>query len=214
MTVLSRLTGKTRIGLSSFLATLTLALLIGETGCSVGISPGGKDVPCDGFRWSIKTGDDTGAVHVNLTPQPTTITAMNELPKPDSLPEGVRIAPTELTTFELKNVTLIKFRLEIDKDIHLVMSDGQNTMITELPSPSCVESTSPFRLQITSMRRAFEETHNVSAAWTTANETVTLIGVGFFDKIAGQTGIAHNGVELHPILCFCSGKDCEPNPAP
>jgi hypothetical protein len=29
---------------------------------------------------------------------------------------------------------------------------------------------------------------------------VTVTGVGFFDRIHGQTGVAPNGIELHPVL--------------
>jgi hypothetical protein len=27
-----------------------------------------------------------------------------------------------------------------------------------------------------------------------------MTGVGFFDRIHGQTGVAPNGIELHPVL--------------
>jgi hypothetical protein len=30
-------------------------------------------------------------------------------------------------------------------------------------------------------------------------------GVGFFDKIHGQTGVARNGIELHPVLSIAFG---------
>jgi hypothetical protein len=29
---------------------------------------------------------------------------------------------------------------------------------------------------------------------------VDITGIGFFDKIHGQTSVARNGIELHPIL--------------
>jgi len=29
-----------------------------------------------------------------------------------------------------------------------------------------------------------------------------IIGVGFFDTLHGQNGVAPNGVELHPVLDF------------
>jgi hypothetical protein len=37
-------------------------------------------------------------------------------------------------------------------------------------------------------------------------------GVGFFDRIHGQTGIAPNGIELHPILGICFGQNCSLGP--
>jgi hypothetical protein len=30
----------------------------------------------------------------------------------------------------------------------------------------------------------------------------TITGVGFFDVLHGQTGVAPNGIELHPLLGF------------
>ena len=34
-------------------------------------------------------------------------------------------------------------------------------------------------------------------------------GVGFFDRIHGQTGVAPNGIELHPVVSF-SARGCAP----
>jgi hypothetical protein len=38
--------------------------------------------------------------------------------------------------------------------------------------------------------------------------TATITGVGFFDAIHGQTGVAPNGVELHPVLRFSVKGAC------
>ena len=35
--------------------------------------------------------------------------------------------------------------------------------------------------------------------------TATIDGVGFFDRLHGQAGVAPNGIELHPVLRF-SGR--------
>ena len=45
-------------------------------------------------------------------------------------------------------------------------------------------------------------------SFTNLSGTATLTGVGFFDELHGQTGVAPNGIELHPVLSFsgsCSG---------
>ena len=42
----------------------------------------------------------------------------------------------------------------------------------------------------------------------TLSGTVTLTGVGYFDPIHGQSGVAPNGIELHPVLSFAS-PDCK-----
>lgn len=31
-------------------------------------------------------------------------------------------------------------------------------------------------------------------------------GVGFYDKIHGQSGVARNGIELHPVLALTPGR--------
>jgi hypothetical protein len=41
-----------------------------------------------------------------------------------------------------------------------------------------------------------------------ADVPATLTGVGFFDFIHGQTGVAPNGFELHPVLSICFGLGC------
>ena len=43
--------------------------------------------------------------------------------------------------------------------------------------------------------------------------TATITGVAFFDQIHGQTGVAPNGIELHPVVGF-SGATCHGPPAP
>jgi hypothetical protein len=42
----------------------------------------------------------------------------------------------------------------------------------------------------------------VESAFTTLHGNVTINGVGFWDIIHGQTGVAPNGIELHPVLSF------------
>ncbi len=52
--------------------------------------------------------------------------------------------PTESTIFILK-AKLTEYKLETDSDYHIVIKDSTgNSMITEIPSPSCVGSGSPF----------------------------------------------------------------------
>jgi hypothetical protein len=38
-----------------------------------------------------------------------------------------------------------------------------------------------------------------------ADERGSIVGVGFFDVIHGQRGVAPNGIELHPVLGICFG---------
>src|SRR5215813_7617474 len=100
---------------------------------------------CGVERWSVKTGTDPDSGLVNLnSPSNTTIAAMRALAAPNPIPANNRVSPTETTVLVI-NATLTLFKLESDSDYHLVIQDPSgNTMITEIPSPSCVGSGSPF----------------------------------------------------------------------
>ncbi len=41
-----------------------------------------------------------------------------------------------------------------------------------------------------------------SSQFTNLTGTATITGVGFFDFLHGQTGVATNGIELHPVIGF------------
>jgi hypothetical protein len=156
---------------------------------------------CGVERWSVKTGTDAdiGLVNVN-TSTATTIAALRALTAPATLPANNRVQPTETTVFTL-NATLTQYKLESDSDYHLVLQDGSgNTMIVEIPSPNCVGAGSPFGPGISNARAAFDARFTATTSFQTANIPVAVKGVGFFDFLHGQTGVAPNGIELHAIL--------------
>jgi Big-like domain-containing protein len=156
---------------------------------------------CGVERWSVKTGTDPDAGLVNLNSSTsTTIASMRAIPAPSPIPSNNRVAPTETTVWVI-NATLTEFKLENDSDYHLVISDASgNTMITEIPSPTCVGSTSPFLSSIQNARAKFDAQFTATTSFQTVNMPVQVIGVGMFDFLHGQTGVAPNGIELHPVL--------------
>ena len=154
---------------------------------------------CGIERWAVKTGTDADAGQVSLAPVQTTIAQMDSLQAPASPPNANRVAPTELTDFTI-HATLTGFKLEADHDYHLVISDGLKTMIVEIPDPGCVGSGSPFRPQISQSRAKFDSHYAPTANFQSVSVLVTVTGIGFFDRIHGQTGVAPNGIELHPVL--------------
>jgi uncharacterized protein (TIGR03437 family) len=156
---------------------------------------------CGVERWTVKTGTDTDSKLVNLNNvTATTIANLVALPAPSNKPETNRVQPTETTVFVL-SATLIEFKLEDDSDYHLVLSDSAGkTMIAEIPSPNCVSSGSSFTLGITNARSEFDAHLKPGTDFQTANVPVLVKGVGFFDFLHGQTGVAPNGIELHPVL--------------
>ena len=156
---------------------------------------------CGVERWSVKTGTDADAGMVNLNaPMNTTIANMRAFPTPNPIPANNRVSPAE-TTLWVINATLTLFKLESDSDYHLVIQDASgNTMITEIPAPSCVGSSSPFLSGITKARSEFDARFTATTSFQTANIPVQITGVGMFDFPHGQTGAAPNQIEFHPVL--------------
>jgi len=156
---------------------------------------------CGVERWSVKTGTDADAGLVNInTSTATTIATMRALATPSSIPANNRIQPTETTVWTI-NATLTQYKLETDSDYHLVIQDASgNTMIVEIPSPNCVGAGSPFGPGISSARSKFDAKYTATSSFQTANIPVQVKGVGMFDFLHGQTGVAPNGIELHPLL--------------
>jgi hypothetical protein len=156
---------------------------------------------CGVERWSVKTGTDADKAKVNLNSSTsTTIAALRAPAAPSPIPANNRVSPTETTQWVV-NATLTQFKLESDSDYHLVLSDASgNTMIAEIPSPSCVGAGSPFFAGIQNSRAKFDARFNATTSFQTANIPVQIVGVGMFDFLHGQTGVAPNGVEIHPVL--------------
>lgn len=156
---------------------------------------------CGVERWSVKTGTDPDASKVNLNSSTsTTIASMRAIPAPSPIPSNNRVAPTETTVWVI-NATLVEYKLENDSDYHLVIQDASgNTMISEIPSPTCVGAGSPFLSGIQNSRSKFDAQFTTTTSFQTANIPVQIVGVGMFDFLHGQTGVAPNGIELHPVL--------------
>jgi hypothetical protein len=156
---------------------------------------------CGVERWSVKTGTDADVGLVNLNSSTnTTIAALRAPAAPNPIPANNRVSPWE-TTVWVVNATMTLYKLESDSDYHIVIQDSSgNTMITEIPSPSCVGAGSPFLPGITNARNEFNAKFTATTSFQTANIPVKVTGVGMFDFLHGQTGVAPNGIELHPIL--------------
>jgi hypothetical protein len=180
---------------------ITWALLV--LGCL--FAPATFGQRCGKERWSVKTGTDSGASQVDLSnPQTANIADLITLQPPNPLPADSRFAPTENTVFVV-DATLTDFKFETgstgDSDYHLVLQDDRgNTMVAEIPSPTCVGANSPFAGQIASARANFDAKFTATSSFQTANLPVRVTGVGFFDFFHHQHGAAPNVIELHPVL--------------
>jgi hypothetical protein len=141
---------------------------------------------CGVERWGVKTLKDRPLL---LPAGPTTVAHLTSLPRPAFLP------PTRLP-FEHRIFTVVARvtldRPEDDLDYHLVLRSGPRTMIAETPSSLCTKGATPYR------RRQMANARAKARLCSRARVT----GVAFFDFLHGQTGVARNGIELHPVLDF------------
>lgn len=166
-------------------------------------------------RWAVKTGSDPGAHSIDAKKiAPTTIAALRSVPVPADIRHARNPDGGVETTIWAIDATLVGYKLEGDQDYHLVLSDANNqTMIAEIPNPTAVDAGSPFLSKITAARKSFSDRFQLQIAALAeliiGNEVPMIVGtrvpvhvegIGFFDFIHGQTGVAPNGVELHPVL--------------
>src|SRR6185503_14897169 len=165
------------------------------------LTPAQSLAQCGGERWAVKTGADPDASLIDMvSPTSTTLTDLTSFIAPTLLPDNNRIQPTE-TTLWVVNATLKQYQKQADSDYHLLLVDGAgHQMIAEIPSPNCVSTNNRFYSGIVRARADFDARYTATSSLKTANVPVQITGVGFFDYLAGQTGVAPNGVELHPII--------------
>ena len=126
-----------------------------------------------------------------------------------------RIKGVETTNWRIK-VSLVEMKLEDDHDIHLVVSapgKPSKTMITEFPDTTCKgAASSPKKAAMAKARSKLIARCGSppSSSFRHLTGSATLTGVGFFDIPHGQTGVAPNAIELHPVLKF-SAPNCQRN---
>jgi hypothetical protein len=141
---------------------------------------------CGVERWTVKTLQDRPRL---LPLRSVTIRYLVTRPAPAELPP-TRL-PFERHSFRVTAAVTLE-RPEDDGDLHLVLIDGPRTMIAESPSPSCTSGATPLR------RRQMAQARRRVRLCAKARVT----GVAFFDFKHGQTGVAPNAIELHPVLAF------------
>jgi hypothetical protein len=141
---------------------------------------------CGIERWRVKTLQDRPRL---IRARATTVAHLVRLPRPSPFPT-TRL-PFEHRIFSVVAAVTLD-RAELDQDIHLVLQRGARHMIAEAPSAFCNAHATAYRRR--QMRNAR------AAARLCARARV--VGVAFFDFNHGQTGVAPNAIELHPILGF------------
>jgi hypothetical protein len=162
------------------------------------------------WRWAIKTGADRDAQAVSKTQKDTTVDQLIAIARPEVLTRRQkngqttdrRLDPVETTLYRVRGA-IVGYKLEPDGDYHIVIqgSSPDKTMVVEIPDPADVSASSRWIAEIKSARSAFAKRFpTVGKRIKRANVSATITGVGFWDKKHGQTGVAPNGIELHPVI--------------
>ena len=148
---------------------------------------------CGLERWPVKVLTDKDRTLVDFRPVDTTVTALNNLNRHETLAYDRRANDVEVRVYRVR-ARLVGMHDEADSDLHLVIAEPDRpdvTMIAEIPAPFCA---------IGSGHEKAYETAQAGARGISLGSLIEIEGVGFFDFIHGQTGVARNGFELHPVL--------------
>jgi hypothetical protein len=178
----------------------TIQALLDSPGRDLPFDPALAAVSCPSERGPVKEGADADRNKVSTSITKVSITYLRGRAKPASYPKDKRVTSTELHTYQV-TATLTQFKEESDGDFHLVIKDSSgHSMIAEVPYSSCVPKTSRWRSAIITARSTFTKTYRVTTSWKHVKRSITLRGIGYLDPLHGQTGVAPNGVELHPVI--------------
>ncbi|HTD36132.1 MAG TPA: hypothetical protein VK669_01365 [Candidatus Limnocylindrales bacterium] len=128
----------------------------------------------------------------------------------------VRVAPVETQEVTM-TANLLGYKVESDRDIHIVVQDlsTKETMIVEIPDPQCSGVCSSIaRDQIVTARQTFETAFAgavPSPTYHSLAKPVQIVVTGFplfdFKHPTLQTGLAKNCIEVHPVLSITIPTD-------
>ena len=156
---------------------------------------------CGVERWAVKTLSDPDRERVNLQPVEATVEALVAFQRPTGLSSTRRAARTEVTVYRVE-ARLLSLFAEADGDYHLALAsprDATITMIAEVPDPRCAGAcASSFAGVYARVRQKLMD--YLDSRQSVARPLVRITGVGFFDYLHGQRGVAPNEIELHPVL--------------
>lgn len=159
---------------------------------------------CGIERWKIKTLSDADTAEIDFSNiKGSSVHEQVNLLRPFGKINARQ--PSEEEVYQIE-CFIIGFVKEKDHDIHIKVKDvnTDETMVIELVNPDC------FDAKNSSHYHQFQEVYesfinNMGAPHSTFKllDTPTLIsitGVGFWDFLHGQKGMAKNGREIHPVL--------------
>lgn len=154
---------------------------------------------CGTERWNVKTLQD------NPKLKPAKDAEVRYLRSLDA-PERPNKRVIEETQIYRVPVLILALKREADFDLHVVVADPTDpsaTMVAEVPLAKCAnpqysDKFNAVRQKLLTTTRSKLPKGKLIRLYRPRAATIT--GVLFFDKIHGQSGVAPNGVEIHPIL--------------
>jgi len=180
-----------------------------------------RDAEVDiGYRWNVKTLKDKDADWLWDVGMPLqhrgTINDLIHWPRPDAVNSSTAPRYQSAGTFDYRdesNVWCVEGRIkryvhEPDGDIHLILTDGQNDLVVEVPDVDSMDT----RGERKWLREQISAVHLWLQYWLknpsrtrqpVDNGNVLVIGIPFFDE-RGTHASGHtpngNGIEIHPLL--------------
>jgi hypothetical protein len=161
------------------------------------------------FRGSVRTGSDPDALLVKETPVRTTVEELAAKPRPADMETPTEIYPdyqncraddVERTIYEVW-ATIIAYNLQMSGNYHLNLKGKKGqTMIACCVDPQFVDPRSRWAKQIAAVRKEVGAKLKPGPAWSRVSQGVRITGIGFFNRVHGQSGVAPNGIELTPVL--------------
>ncbi len=165
---------------------------------------------CGVSRWPVKIWSDLTADWVRAdSVVSTSIAALRAMPRPTGrFEQRVRRGPIEHTVYRVR-ARLAQVLTEDDSDVHLILRDPEDpslTLVAEIPDSVCA-LTSRAASAFAEARRQLRRVPR--------GGLVEVEGIGFFDFLHGQRGMAPSGLELHPVLSLrplrSEGSDAAPS---
>jgi hypothetical protein len=187
-----------------FLGLALSCVLFAITLQAVRLTP--ASASCGVWRWDVKTLSDPLRTTVDFASVPKSLLRLRRLTPPSSLNSPTpRQRGIERRAYDVR-AQVVEAKIEDDGDIHLVIASRRyrhRTMIVEFPNPNCVASGFKRDRMRAARRELLAACGSFStSSFTTLRGNVRIKGVGFWDEIHGQTRVAPNGIELHPVLRF------------
>lgn len=167
-------------------------------------------VHCGTERWKVKTLTDSTIGNIDADEIVKTINWFRTRTRPASLPNTRRLVGIETMTFKVTGKVLAYKReggAHGDRDFHVILAQVNNlskTMVVEFADPECSNvCSSTFLSQMEQARQDFiDNVGQPTGSFKEPDEDIVIevIGIGFFDRLHGQRGMAPSGIEIHPVL--------------